>query len=164
MVRYGICQWADVLKCSTSFMQIIQVLPNINVFRLAVYMHLSLCKWYIFVLILNQELEFARWWKDVPILFLETNSNFDFVLYLSHIRKCNSGYQIVSVCSVFLGTFLVLHKQYWKVCSLLYWSLKFRNSSKICSVNGFWREMVWLHLILNTLVKKLLSFRKTSFV
>lgn len=40
-------------------------------------------------LILSQQLEFAGRWKNVPILFLETNSNFDFVLYLSHIRKCN---------------------------------------------------------------------------
>lgn len=90
------------------------------------------------ILILNQQLEFAGRWKNVPILFLETNSNFDFVLYLSHIRKCNFGYQIVSICSVFLGTFPCAA---WAVLkglfTLLCRSLKFRNSSKICSVNRF---------------------------
>lgn len=95
-------------------------------------------------------------WRQIVILTL---------FFILVILKNVTGYQIVSICSGFLGTFPCTA---WAVLkglfALLCWSLKFRNSSKILSVNGFWREMVLLHLIFNTLVKKLFSFRKTLFV
>lgn len=141
LVWYGICQWANLLRSLTSFIQITNEISDINVFGPPVYMYLYFFKIHVFVLILNQQLKFAGRWKNVPILFLKTNSNFDFVLYLSHIRKCsNSGYQIISFCNAFLGALACVA---WAVLkgwfTLFCWSLKFRHSSKIYSANGFWR-------------------------
>lgn len=125
----SVSKYVEILN----FIHITEEIPNINLFRPPVYMHLSFFKIKVFGLILNQQLKFAGRWKNVPIVFLKTNSNIDFVLYLSHIRKCsNSGYQIISFCSAFLGTIPCVA---WSVLkdwfAFLCQSLKLRNSSKI---------------------------------
>lgn len=77
-------------------------------------------------------------WRQIVI--------FEFALSRSHIAKRrDSGYQIISFWSVFFNASPCVA---WAVLkgwfTLLCWSLKFRNSSKMCSANGFKRfYYVW---------------------